>query len=491
MSSLKEQTLLFFLAAIFVCLITACSGQSTDQMQRMDLSPDQAERVAHILQAPVQFDTAEAFEINSGGAGSGPGQANAEAYSHPNPLLSDEQELSFRVGNGLFRKVWVSAPASTAASDGLGPLFNARACQACHIKDGRGLPRDETGHHASLTFLLSAAKDKAALGVQIQDQAIAGQSPEALIEIRDTSWSVRLKGGEQVVLKTPAYHFTDPGTGAERPLTPSPRLAGPVFGMGLLDAIHPADLFALADPEDKDQDGISGRLNWVEGQQGEKAIGRFGWRAETATLEQQITKALANDMGLSSSHHPAPWGDCTAIQTACRTAPHGDADSFDTHEASDQMITLMAAYLRGLAVPKRRQAEAPDVLHGKKLFHQTGCASCHQPKFVTRNDPALGVHAYQLIWPYTDLLLHDMGPALADQPETPTADNREWRTPPLWGLGLTHTVNPAAGFLHDGRARTIQEAILWHGGEAQRARDIYTSLEPEERAALLKFLNSL
>jgi CxxC motif-containing protein (DUF1111 family) len=195
-------------------------------------------------------------------------------------------------------------------------------------------------------------------------------------------------------------------------------------------------------------------------------------------------------MGISSRLARAGWGDCTAAQSACRAAPDG-SDPKEGVELPDKMFDLVIFYARNLAVPVRRNVDDPTVLTGKRVFYDAGCIGCHRPKFVTRRDSAEPEQSFQLIWPYTDLLLHDMGEGLADGRPEGAAGGTEWRTPPLWGIGLTETVSGHSRFLHDGRARSLMEAVLWHGGEAEAARQKVLKLSKQERDALIAFLRSM
>jgi CxxC motif-containing protein (DUF1111 family) len=272
----------------------------------------------------------------------------------------------------------------------------------------------------------------------------------------------------------------------------SPRVAPPMIGLGLLEAVADADILARADPDDADGDGISGRPNRVWSADREAIVpGRFGWKAGEPTIDQQGSHAMAGDIGIANPLAPAAWGDCTAAQAACRAAPDGNSPRYDGLEASRQMMDQILFYARNLAVPARRGADDPTVLRGKQLFYESGCAGCHVPKLATRRDWEVPALAGQLIWPYSDLLLHDMGEALADDRPEGVASGREWRTPPLWGIGLTEDVNGHTYFLHDGRARNLTEAILWHGGEAQAARDAFAGMTKADRDTMLAFLSSL
>jgi CxxC motif-containing protein (DUF1111 family) len=270
----------------------------------------------------------------------------------------------------------------------------------------------------------------------------------------------------------------------------SPRVAPPMIGVGLLEAVSEADILAWADPDDANGDGISGRPNrvWNDVRQ-QPQLGRFGWKAGEPTIAQQSAHAFAGDVGISSPLARDPWGDCTEREADCRGAPHG-VDADNEFEVTPEMFELLVFYSRNLAVPARRKVGDRQVLEGKRLFYQSGCAACHRPKYVTRRDPAMPEQSHQLIWPYTDMLLHDMGEGLADGRPEGLASGSEWRTAPLWGIGLTQTVSGHTNLLHDGRARNALEAILWHGGEAEAARQRVVAMSKAEREALLAFLES-
>jgi CxxC motif-containing protein (DUF1111 family) len=264
-----------------------------------------------------------------------------------------------------------------------------------------------------------------------------------------------------------------------------------MIGLGLVEAIADDDLKANADPDDRDHDGISGKLQMVTGPDGKLRIGRFGWKAENATIRDQTAHAFAGDIGISTPDLPNPNGDCTAAEADCLKMPDGEQKRLGKGEAPETVISLVTFYSQNLAVPARRQSGFPDILRGKQLFYDSGCVACHRAKYVTRRDWPEKPLRFQLIWPYSDFLLHDMGEDLADGQPVGVADGKEWRTPPLWGIGLTKTVSGHEFYLHDGRARTLEEAILWHGGEATKARDAYAALAAEDRRKLIAFLESL
>ncbi len=476
---------------------------------RDDLTPNDARRVAAITKPTADFSRAEQFEKMQGGAATTQKVSDANALSQPSANLSFADQERFALGNGLFRKDWVTAPSSTQASDGLGPLFNARACQSCHLKDGRGhAPAAAGGDATSFLVRLSVPPDAAqatdiaairiaaaphpVYGLQLQDNAAAGLPPEGRVHIDYQTVPAELAGGETVELRKPTLSIDNPGFGPLPPdLMLSGRVAPAMAGMGMLEAIHEADIMALADPGDADGDGISGRPNLVGDGKGGVTIGRFGWKAIQPTVELQTAHAFSGDMGLSSPVAPDHWGDCTAPQADCRAMPNGAQERLGDTEVPRDLLDLVTFYSENLAPPVRRDIDDPTVLAGKAAFYGSGCPACHVPKFVTSRDAAHEAQRFQLIWPYTDLLLHDMGEGLADGRPEGLANGREWRTPPLWGIGTARKVSVDAGFLHDGRARTLQEAILWHGGEAQPARDKFADLPKTERDALVRFLESL
>jgi CxxC motif-containing protein (DUF1111 family) len=463
---------------------------------RPDLDPADVDRIAAIVQPTTDFSRPENFEANSGGATTVV-RLDRNAFSQPAANLDFQQFADFSIGDALFRKLWVSAPSSTTASDGLGPLFNARGCQECHIKDGRGHP-PLPGAPDAVSFLLGLSPphgtENFAFGVQLQEFGVPGAASEGRVGVTYTEQPVALAGGETASLRIPSYIVAEGGFGPlpEGTLI-SPRVAPQMIGLGLIEAIHPNDILAGADPDDSNHDGISGRIHWVTDiATGEPAIGRCGWKAAQPSIADQTATAFAMDMGLSSALVRLPYGDCGDAQPECRAMANGNAPD-DGWEVAPELFDAVLFYARHLAVPARRDPGDPTVLAGKALFYESGCTGCHTPKYVTSNDPAVpDALRRQLIWPYTDLLLHDMGPGLADNRPQGDASGSEWRTAPLWGIGLTGTVNgDEAGFLHDGRARTLLEAVLWHGGEAQPARDAVVAMTPEQRAALVRFLESL
>ena len=495
-----------------VGLTSAAAAQDLSDVHLHVVPRTEAERdrIAGATAAPQQFETPQTFEANPGGAATVRAMTTADAFSQPSGNISFERELDFKVGNGLFRKLWVSSPSSTQASDGLGPLFNSRSCQSCHLKDGRGHPPLADGDATSMLIRLARPADTEAerrliadhallnfadpvYGGQLQDKAVTGLAAEGRISVAYTEKPFAYPDGETVSLRYPAFEIRDLAYGDMHPdTTISPRIAPPMIGLGLVEAIPEADIIANADPDDANADGVSGRIQIVRHPEtGEPTLGRFGWKAQNATIRQQSADAFSGDIGISSPDSADPYGDCTQNQTACRTLPDGVQARLGDTEAPDPVLDLVTFYSSNLAVPQRRDVDDAQVLEGKELFYAAGCTSCHTPKFVTTRDAPQKEHRFQLIWPYSDFLLHDLGEDMADGQQVGQAGGREWRTPPLWGIGLTETVNGHTYFLHDGRARNLEEAILWHGGEAETARDNFAAMTREQRRALIRFLESL
>lgn len=489
--------------------LIATGSDSQLPKTRTDLNPKDLKRVERVTKPTADFSKPEQFETMSGGAATTKAIVNGDAFSHFSPNLTFEEEQTFKLGNALFTKLWVSSPSSTQASDGLGPLFNARACQSCHLKDGRGHPPEGAADATSMFLRLArpARTDEereaigdyrklnfpdAVYGEQFQDLAVPGLASEGKMEISYEEVPVTLGDGEVVSLRKPTYSVSDLGYGPlEGDVTLSPRVAPPMIGMGLIQAIHEADILANADPDDKDGDGISGKAALVRDHMtGELKLGRFGLKAQNASIRDQSSGAFTGDIGISTPDTPFSHGDCTKAQAACLAMPTGVQERLGPVEAPDPVLSLVTFYSENLAVPARRDIDDPTVLKGKEMFYSAGCTACHTPKFVTRRDAGNKAHAFQLIWPYSDFLLHDMGEGLADGQQVGVANGQEWRTQPLWGIGLTKTVNNHTFFLHDGRARNLTEAILWHGGEAEAARSAFAAMDKQDRTALLTFLES-
>jgi len=405
-----------------------------------------------------------------------------------------EDSMDIVLGKALFERLWVTAPSSTKAADGLGPLFNARACSSCHQGGGRAavsLQEGDLPASAGLTLRVGAAKDGALvphplLGSQVQTFAVPGLKPESKLHVTFETHTETLRDGTTVELRRPRIRLDGQDPLADLAWI-SPRLAPDLHGSGLLERVPLTWLAAQADPDDLNGDGISGSI--VMGQYGEQDIepGRFGWKGDEPDLAHQISAAFHFDLGLSTPLRREMWGDCTATQAGCRAAPQG-ADKGGV-EVQTTVVSLVATYLRALPPPAAGPADAATD-HGQALFAKIGCGACHASTL-----PAELAGGTTWFTPYTDLLIHDMGDGLADRAfddsVSTVAGAHEWRTAPLWGLGARVAAKEGANLLHDGRARSVLEAILWHGGEAAGAKQRAAELSAEDRAALIAFLESL
>lgn len=318
-------------------------------------------------------------------------------------------------------------------------------------------------------------------GLQIQDRAIPETSAEATLRVEYVEEPGRFADGEPYSLRRPTYYLDDLFAELPAGVFLSPRMARPVFGLGLLEAITEETLQNLAQDQVVKGD-VSGRLNYVWDRTAQDfRVGRFGWKANKPSVRQQTADAYRNDMGITSPLVPTESISDRSVEDSLHDDP----------EIDDNTLDVVTFYMQTLAVPAARHVDDPIVNHGRNLFGSIGCASCHTPRIETGTLPDLPEVSNQVIFPYTDLLLHDMGDDLADGRPDFLASGREWRTPPLWGLGLTRLVNQHTQLLHDGRARNIAESILWHGGEAEASREQFRNLSKEERESLLTFLESL
>ncbi|MGB3535286.1 MAG: di-heme oxidoredictase family protein [Microcoleaceae cyanobacterium] len=419
----------------------------------------------------------------------------SSAYEQPSAGLGEINAERHVDGDLAFDAVFVTAPARV--NPGLGPLFNNSSCVACHIRNGRGLPEKGqllvrvsqsrnssdasmaelkqpptlTEYHPEASVSLGNAPPVDGLGTQIQDQGIYGHAPEAAVEINWKEETGEYGDGTVYNLRSPDPKITlASGQPLSSEVMTSLRVPQPVFGLGLLEAVPEATIRDLADSDDTDADGISGRVNevWDVEKQG-VSMGRFGWKANNPNLLQQTASAYVNDMGITSPMFPES----------------------DQETNIDQKILEDATfYVQTVAVPARTLVNNPEVKKGEKLFTQANCNTCHVAKLRTGNYEVKELEN-QTIHPYTDLLLHDMGTGLADNRPDFKASGLEWRTQPLWGIGLTQTVLPYSSYLHDGRARSLEEAILWHGGEAETSKETFRTFSKDDRIALIQFLKSL
>jgi CxxC motif-containing protein (DUF1111 family) len=450
--------------------------------------------LAALLSACTNRDAAELLAPNSGGAAT-VHDATRNAYSQPAANLDVEKRAEFFIGNAFFNSAWIVAPATASARDGLGPLFNARSCDACHNNDGRGQPPTRADEQPVSLVLQFATPTPGAnnepqsdprYGANFNPFAIGGVPAEGSLRIAYEEAPGAFADGEAYTLLKPRYVFERLAYGALAADTVfSPRVAPSVFGVGLLEAVPDAQLLALSDPEDANGDGVSGRVNRVWNHLEKRAqIGRIGWKANQPDVLHQTAGAFAAEMGMSTSLRPEQ--NCMPAQTLCSQAPTGGDP-----EVSDEIFRRIVDYQRMLGVPARRNLDAREVKRGARLFASAGCSACHAPTLITGDAAGAPWLSRQTIHPFSDLLLHDMGPALADGRADFDASGSEWRTAPLWGLGLQQVVNGHTRLLHDGRARNASEAILWHGGEAERAKEAYRTMSKSDRAALLAFLDSL
>ena len=434
--------------------------------------------------------------------------------------VSAQQKLNFWTGFSLFRDPWVIAPSSTKDRDGLGPLFINRACISCHSRGGRGpAPTEGLSSPSAMVMRLdltdvgakksiySDSDTYMAYGEQIQSRAInithptrlpKAIKPEAKLLIEYEVITGQYADGSAYTLHKPNYQLQELAYGElGKHVGLSPRFAPAVYGAGLLDAIAEEDLLAQEDINDENQDGISARYNQVPMvkkdtfydlyPQSVLSIGRFGHKAKHPTLAQQVSAAFRDDIGITSSWFPNE--SCTPLQTDCAIASqlglHTDV------EIPNKLLKLVIDTNQFMAVPPARNLSSDKAQKGRELFYQGGCATCHTPSYTTSPDYPVVVLANQKIWPYTDLALHDMGEGLADGVVENQASGQEWRTPPLWGLGAQKIFRKQPLYLHDGRARSVAEAILWHGGEAQQSQMFFTQLAATERQQLLTFLDAI
>ncbi len=404
----------------------------------------------------------------------------SSAFENPAPNLSDLDLEHHLEGDVAFEATFISAPGEV--NPGLGPLFNNGACGSCHIKNGRGLPVAGTGSLGThllvrVSLMEGAPGDPGGpipvpgFGNQLQDHAVYGHTPEVNIDIKWIEESGQYGDGTSYVLRRPDVTITLPdGTPFPSTTMTSLRIPPPVFGLGLLEAIPEETILRASDPDDRNNDGISGRPNYVWDRASQTIkIGRFSWKANVASLQSQAAGAYAGDMGVSNP-----------------VVDRGDNPT----DIDMDTLTAVAFYTQTLAVPRRAHYNDLVVRQGEQLFEEAGCASCHLPTLTT-GDHEVSALRNQEIHPYTDLLVHDMGPDLADARPDFEADGTEWRTSPLWGIGLTETVMGTAAYLNDGRAQTLEEAILWHGGEAKNAKEAFRTMKSEGRDALVQFLMSL
>jgi len=453
----------------------------------------------------ANVDTLAPWALSAGSfttAESGPA-----AFSLPIPMLDKEQTSVFLAGKEQFNEAWVVAP-EPGGVWGLGPTFNEDRCAHCHENNGRArAPADHAIAERGLLVRLSlpgadahgAPLPHPAYGDQLQNRGIPGRVPaEGQVVVTYEPHEVSFADGDKVILRKPRLEFRELQFGELGPnILTSPRVAPAMVGLGLLEAVPDEAIVALA-KEQAQRGVVHGRPNYVWDVETEQIVlGRFGWKANQPSIRQQTAAAFIGDIGATS--YLFPEENCPSVQAKCLELPSaskcggqgGCTGNQYRPEVVPSRLSNITFYLQALAVPARRDADDPQVKRGEQLFAQADCAACHVPELKTGPKPALRVAADQIIRPYTDLLLHDMGDALADGRPDFKAGPRDWRTAPLWGIGLIKTVNGHSDLLHDGRARDVTEAILWHGGEAEKSREAFRNLPKTDREALVRFVEAL
>jgi CxxC motif-containing protein (DUF1111 family) len=480
---------IIFLACVFACSdqIEPPSPAATSDPNKVTLD-DEASGVE--LELDLGKVDREARTALSGGATT-VFEEDEEAFETAAPNLSGEGIERHEAGDEAFGLPHVRG---SGINGGLGPVFDNTSCEACHLGDGRGRPPEiEGGQFTSMLFRASMTGEdatggplgiSAGFGGQLQMQAVAPALPDirALIHYVETRGT--FADGTPFVLQTPHYTLTGLSPGLPPNYLFSPRVAPVVFGLGLLEAVPDLAIQSRSDPRDANRDGISGRVNMVyDVVRHQRVVGRFGWKANTPNLVQQSAGAYNGDMGVTSNLFPTESCAGRSRDPACNNVHSPEIDA--------ETVADVAFYTQTLAVPARRNLNDQTALRGETVFYAAGCDGCHTPTLRTGVLPGVPEVSNQVIHPYTDLLVHDMGPGLADGRPDFQASGSEWRTPPLWGIGLVETVNDHTRFLHDGRARSLMEAVLWHGGEATAAQARVKRLSQRDRAALIAFLESL
>jgi CxxC motif-containing protein (DUF1111 family) len=465
----------------FICLVIGVLGAGILQAETIAVTR------AELLAIPLSAELGGELTVV---------RQDKEAFKQMTPNAGPMRFPQFLFGQRQFTTEWDPAPGQVPATDGLGPTFNAIACASCHINNGRGRPPVNDEAFESILVRLSIPGDDGhggpaplgSYGGQLQHRAVADVTPEGTAIIEWQEVTGEFADGTRYKLRKPEVRFTDLAYG-DMPVDAmySLRIANPVMGLGLLETVPDAILLSLADPEDANNDGISGRMNVVwDPVSKSKTSGRFGWKANVPSLSVQSAGAALGDMGITTTLNPD--NNCPPPQQTCLEAVSLHPDELEFRpEFFDQLVR----YMQLLAVPQQRDAATESVQRGQALFYASGCVQCHMPTLQTGTNEEFPELAEQTIHPFTDLLLHDMGAGLADGRPDYAASGDEWRTPPLWGLGLSETVAGHSTLLHDGRARSVTEAILWHGGEAATAQERFRQMDEANRAALLAFLQSL
>lgn len=441
--------------------------------------------------------TANANPLKPGGAFTSD-DLSKNAFGHPGKSISKSQKNEFFVGNSFFKLSWVAAPASTNGRDGLGPTYNATSCAGCHPLDGRGKAYINDKLAISLLFRIHSLNssnvfgENSIYGGQFNPFAIDNVPNEGKPTLTFSTKTETYADGTAVKLKKPEFSFESLTFGAPVEASfISPRIGAQLIGLGLLEAIPESAITANEDVLDSNNDGISGRRSIVfDIRKNDFVLGRFGWKAEQPTVEQQIAGAFIGDIGITSSLFPQQ--NCPIPQTICANSTHGGEPELD-----EKILQRVTTYVNFIAVPKSRHVDVAEFEKGLAVFKTVGCASCHTPHYSTSGSSVEALNG-SLIYPFTDLLLHDMGDELSDIESTSNilafvdiSNAREWRTPPLWGIGLIPTVNAHQQLMHDGRAENVEQAILWHGGEGETSKTMFQNLSADERKILIDFVNKL
>lgn len=410
------------------------------------------------------------------------------SFEQPAPNLSAAELLRHNAGDANFSAKFVTSPA--AVLQGLGPIFNQTSCITCHPRDGKSAQPISGDDLKGLLFRVSipgtsphgGPLEAPGFGTQLQNKAVVGKQGEANIQINFSETTHTFSDGTPYTLRKPTYTLINPYIPLPTNLLVSPRIGSQVLGLGLIENIRESDILAKEDIGDADGDGISGKANKVWNPLTlQTELGRFGWKAGNPTVLLQAAGAMNEDIGITSY--------IFKNESSLGQIQYDNLN--DDPEADSQFVADVAFYVQSLAVPKRRNFTDKNVNNGKQLFFKIGCDKCHTQKYVTSNQSPYDFLNNQTIYPYTDLLLHDMGDELADNRPDFLANGKEWRTPPLWGIGLTELVNGHTNLLHDGRARSILEAIMWHGGEAENQKIKVSKLSKKDREDLVKFVGSL
>ena len=477
--------------AVLLLFLFACTDRTEPPGPPASANPDEVtlEDESWELELEPALDLAEsrgnARTALSGGATTVFDETE-EAFESPAPNLEGENIERHELGDIAFE---LEHGSGSGINGGLGPLFDNVSCESCHPGDGRGRPPIGAEPFASMLFRSSVSgvgnnggpKDVPGFGGQLQMRSLPEYQPEITAVINYVESYGTFSDGSPFQLRAPTYTLAGVYANLPAGVLFSPRVAPAVFGLGLLEAVPERQVVARADPADRNRDGISGKPNYVwDAVEGRTALGRFGWKANAPNLTQQTAGAYNGDMGVTTDLFPAEA--CEGQHPGCvRHSPELDSAT----------VADVALYARTLGVPARRDLDDKTARRGEKVFYAVGCAGCHASTLRTGLLPGVPEVSNQEIHPYTDLLLHDMGPGLADGRPDFQASASEWRTAPLWGVGLVEMVNGHTNFLHDGRARTLLEAVMWHDGEAKRARDRVQRLRAEDRTALIVFLESL